>query len=115
MPNTNHNEADPKELNKAIRSGKLTPAHDGRYWSNDEKYQLRQLFQEGEDISEISRALQRSERAIVQQLSSLKLFESPNKRNKNRAAKCLCDKCDFSYHCRDYKSNCKHNRKNQPV
>lgn len=113
MSNTNHNEPDSKELNKAIRSGKLTPAHDGLYWSDDEKYQLRQLFHEGEDISEISRILQRTERAVVQQLSSLKLFESPNKRSKNKTAKCLCDRCDLGYSCPDYKSNCKHSRKNQ--
>lgn len=99
-----HNEPDPKELNKAIRLGKIIPTHDGKYWSDEERYQLQNFFLEGEDISEISRILQRSERAIVQQLSSLKLFEPPSKRNTNRAAKCLCNKCDLNSLCHDCKN-----------
>lgn len=107
-----YNEMESKEFNKAMSQGKLTPAHDGIYWTDEERYQLKELFQQGEDISKISRILQRTEQAIMQQLSSLKLFETPSKRNKKKIAKCLCNKCVRECPCHDCKNMCEHCRKN---
>ena len=71
--------------------------HEGDYWNEDEKEKLRQLFEQGVGITEISIQLQRTEPAVCQQIEKLDLYgrrDSPMRRRKKKTPSCLCERCE---------------------
>lgn len=87
-----------REILKSLREGKIPSERSREYWSNEEKDELRRCFMDGDGISQIAIALQRSENAIVQQLISTGLLiptgTAGSRSGKDR--KCRCPRCKES-------------------
>lgn len=83
------------EYLKKIRDGEIELARDGEKWTTTEKKLLIDAFAEGKGISAIALDLERSERAVVQQLTLMNCyFESSKKRSGSPHAKvCKCYSC----------------------
>ena len=87
-----------KELLRSIRQGRIHPERSREPWSNEERDELIELHRDGIGISDIALRLQRSEQAVVQQLTALDVFTpvgSTRKRSTKRP-QCLCRKCKLS-------------------
>ena len=94
------NKSNRKELLRAIRGTEVMPARNGEYWRDDERNQLKKLYNEGVGISEIALMLQRSENSIIQQLTYLEVLRAPKPRKSYRKKpKCLCFKCELHAIC----------------
>lgn len=76
---------------------------DGDYWTDEEKEMLVKKFLEGEGITAMALAFQRTEPAIMQQIEKMDLYrrkESPVRRkNTPKAPACLCDNCQLDPAC----------------
>lgn len=67
---------------------------EGEYWSEEERFQLQQLFDCGTGITAIAIILQRTELAVIQQAMQMDLFTPHTKRKyRPRQPKCLCCNC----------------------
>ena len=89
------NDYDRQDLIKQ-RAGLEPPAHDGDYWSDEDRARLKRLFDMGFGISEIALELRRGEPAICQQIAHMDLFERKRRRHRVRPALpsgCLCKEC----------------------
>lgn len=84
-----------REVLIALREGKISSERSGGYWSDAEKDELRRYFMDGDGISQIAVALQRSENAIVQQLMSMGLLipTGTSGTRSGRERKCRCPQC----------------------
>ena len=84
-----------RDFLKALREGTIPSERSREYWTDEEKEELRQYFMDGEGISQIAIALQRSENAIVQQLIALKWFIPTGTAGSRsgRDRKCHCPLC----------------------
>lgn len=72
-----------KELIKNMRLNLAHLERDGDYWSNEDKDSLREMFFDGEDFSDICIKLQRTERAVSQQIAIMGLYGSKRIRKRN--------------------------------
>lgn len=89
------NDYDRQDLIKQ-RVGLEPPAHEGDYWSDEDRARLKCLFDMGFGISEIALELRRGEPAICQQIAHMDLFERKRRRHRVRPAfpsGCLCKEC----------------------
>ena len=82
----------------AMRNGELPLLRDGEYWTDDERNRVRIMFETGVSVNEIALELQRSERAIYQQISIMNLYViPPEKMRKQKTGPkepvCLCSVC----------------------
>lgn len=81
----------------AIRNMRKLPYAQDRdrdFWTEDERNQLREMFDTGEDLSEIALVLQRTEFAVCQQATSMGLCVRKRRtKNERSVFKCLCKKC----------------------
>lgn len=82
----------------AMRNGELPLLRDGEYWTDDERRRVQIMFEEGKPVNEIALELQRTERAVYQQISSMNLYViSPEKMRKHKSGPkepvCLCSAC----------------------
>ena len=82
----------------AMRNGELPLLRDGEYWTDDERRRVQIMFEEGKPVNEIALELQRTERAVYQQISSMNLYViSPEKMRKHKSGSkdpvCLCSVC----------------------
>ena len=66
------NDYDRQDLIKQ-RAGLEPPAHEGDYWSGEDRARLKRLFDMGFGISEIALELRRGEPAICQQIAHMDL------------------------------------------
>lgn len=91
---------DRKDFTDAVRNmrqgtGRLE--REGEYWTEEEKERLTRLFNESVGITEIAVLLQRTERAIGQQIEKQGLYNEEadvvRRRRSGRKARCLCDRC----------------------
>ena len=91
------NQEETKQAIRNMRNRTLQLDREGDYWSEDEKELLAKLFCEGVGISEMSLILQRTERAIAQQIEKMDLYgrqRYPQRRKTPRKdSGCLCDVC----------------------
>ena len=79
------NDYDRQDLIKQ-RTGSEPPAHEGDYWSDEDRARLKCLFDMGFGISEIALELRRGEPAICQQIAHMDLFERKRRRHRVRPA-----------------------------
>jgi hypothetical protein len=82
----------------AMRNGELPLLRDGEYWTDDERRRVQIMFEDGRPVNEIALELQRTERAVYQQISSMSLYvTAPEKMRKHRSGPkepvCLCSVC----------------------
>ncbi len=87
---------------KNMRNRTTRLEREGDYWTEDEKSQLKDLFEDGAGITEIAIHLQRTEPAVFQQAEKMDLYGRKRNPMRNRkpaaAAKshsCLCDVCEI--------------------
>lgn len=84
-------------INMRNRTVRLDRA--GDYWTEDEKSQLKLLFETGVGISDIAVQLQRTEPAIMQQVEKMDLYNrkaSPMRRKSApKEPVCLCNNCQL--------------------
>jgi len=65
-------------------------------WTDDEREQLRKMYNMGEGITQIALKLQRTETAIVMQLIGLNLVRRSSSRYRaKKHSRCLCGTCEF--------------------
>ena len=93
------NEMLKQEAIKNLRRRTNRLEREGEYWTDDEKKKLRDLFDEGIGLSDISLVLQRSERAVIQQVQKQDLYnskEQPQRAHRGfKPPVCLCDTCQL--------------------
>ena len=82
----------------AMRNGELPLLRDGEYWTDDERRRVQIMFEDGRPVNEIALELQRTERAVYQQISSMSLYvTAPEKMRKHKSGPkepvCLCSVC----------------------
>ena len=82
----------------AMRNGELQLLRDGECWTDDERECVRIMFVEGRPVNEIALELQRTEGAVYQQISNMKLYVvAPEKMRKHKLGPkepvCLCSVC----------------------
>lgn len=87
-----------RELLLALRRGDLPSERSKEYWSEEEREELRRRFYvEGMGISKCALHFQRSENAIVQQLTVMGLLIPPGfgkqRQKAARRTKCQCPRC----------------------
>ena len=83
-----------KEAIKNMRKTPYAQDRDRDIWTEDERNQLKKMFNAGEDLSEIALVLQRTELAICQQASVMGLYVRKRRPKAEQAGcKCLCEKC----------------------
>ncbi len=86
-----------QESVRSMRNQTLRADRAGDYWTDDEKNQLRILFDSGVGITEIALELGRTEPAVYQQIEKLDLYgrkQNPQRqRNGKKPPECLCDRC----------------------
>ena len=84
---------------KSMRQRTTRLDREGDYWTDEEKRQLRILFDQGIGISEMAVRLQRSEPAIYQQIEKMDLYgrkAKPKRKKKQNSPRCLCNRCKCS-------------------
>ena len=84
-----------EEYIAAVRRGEIKLERTGMYWTDDEREQLRILYEFGEDITDLMIRFQRYENAILQQLTALHLLgstQTPRERGP-RTPRCKCQSC----------------------
>lgn len=89
-----------REYIKKVRRGEINLLRDGEYWSPEEKQQLYDAFLDGAELTELAIEYQRSERALVQQLSLMRSFAESSKHRHGSEHKSFC-KC---YTCKLYQT-----------
>ena len=70
---------------------------EGDYWTEEEKFQLETLFEQGVGITQIALCLQRTEPAVFQQIEKMDLYERRRRPSRRRSVKqmiCLCNRCE---------------------
>lgn len=72
-----------------LRNRTIRLDREGDCWTDDEKEILRQKFYNGDGITEMALALQRTESAIMQQIESQDLY-GRKKRHLYRGSRCAC-------------------------
>lgn len=83
-----------KEAIKNMRKTPYAQDRDRDCWTDDERNQLKKMFNAGEDLSEIALVLQRTELAICQQASVMGLYVRKRRpKAEQTGCKCLCEKC----------------------
>lgn len=93
------------EMTRKMCSRTEKLGHDGDFWSETEKEQLKFLFSIGKGITEIALALERSEPAVMQQIEKMDLFgrRMYPMRQKKARCKCKCNICDLRDECPRWK------------
>lgn len=66
---------------------------EGDYWNESERCELRKKFDEGEGITAMALAFQRTESAIIQQIELMDLFGRKKKPATPKEPHCLCANC----------------------
>lgn len=102
---------DTERLHDAIgrmRNNAIPIERNGDYWSKEECEKVAELFYQNYGITEIALNMQRTERAIYQQIIKQELFEAKNRKCQERKVKCICSKCPVSNTCEHYnkEENC---------
>lgn len=104
------NENDFKEIVRNMRRRTTRLEREGDYWSEEEKERLILLFDSGAGITEIAVLLQRTERAVSQQIEKLGLYNdeecSVRRRKYEKAPECLCGRCRVDPTSCPYCNNC---------
>lgn len=104
------NENDFKEIVRNMRRRTTRLEREGDYWNDEEKERLVRLFDDSVGITEIAVLLQRTERAVSQQIEKLGLYndeEYPLRRRRlEKAPECLCGRCRVDPTSCPYCSNC---------
>ena len=82
----------------ALRRGEMVPESSGDYWSREAIEEMKQEFADGIGISVIALRLNRTERAVIQQLSKLGLLDAQSKHRERmsrvpKKMRCLCIEC----------------------
>lgn len=78
---------------KNMRNRTVRLDRHGDYWTAEEKETLIQKFNEGEGITAMALALQRTESAVIQQIEALDLFGRKKKIPSPKQPCCLCANC----------------------
>lgn len=91
---------------KNMRRRTVRLDREGDYWTPDEKYELRQKFEEGEGITAMALAFQRTESAIIQQIELMDLFERKKKNATPKEPHCLCTNCKVDPASCPFKDRC---------
>lgn len=85
------------EIVKNMRQRTTRLDREGDYWTEEEKAQLKSMFEEGIGITEIAMILQRTEPAVMQQIEKMDLYQReryPQRRKSvPKAPVCLCEVC----------------------
>ena len=79
-----------------LRKNTIRLEREGDYWTPDDNETLTEMFRDGNGISEIAIHLQRSERAVCQQIEKLDLYRRsvfPQRRKSIQRPECLCKSC----------------------
>jgi len=96
---------------KSMRKRTVRLDRQGDYWTDDEKQQLVNKFNEGDGITHIALQLQRTEPAIFQMIEKLDLYnrkECPARRKSTpKPPACLCENCQLDPELCPYKGKCK--------
>ena len=68
---------------------------EGEYWSDEERDQIRCLFESGTGLTTIAMILQRTEMAVIQQGMLMNLFSPPHirKQHVHKPPRCRCPNC----------------------
>lgn len=68
---------------------------EGEYWSDEEREQMRCLFESGTGLTTIAMILQRTEMAVIQQGMLMNLFSPPHIRKQyvHKPPRCRCPNC----------------------
>lgn len=83
-----------------LRNRTIRLDREGDCWTDDEKEILRQKFYNGDGITEMALALQRTESAIMQQIEAQDLYGRKKKASIPRQPMCLCSNCKLTpSHC----------------
>lgn len=103
------NENNFKEIVRNMRRRTTRLEREGDYWREEEKERLICLFNEGIGLTEIAILLQRTERAVSQQIEKLGLYndEVPVRRRKSeKTPACLCSRCQMNLASCPYHDHC---------
>lgn len=91
------NENPKEETVIAMRNREIRLNREGEYWTDEEKEQLRTMFEAGFGITKIAYVLCRTEPAVYQQIESMDLYNRKAKPQRRRSAAkprgCLCENC----------------------
>ena len=105
-----------REMIRRHRNGTIRFDREGEIWRDDEKRQVKIMFETGYGISEIAIALGRTEPAIMQQIEKMDLYQraqNPKRqRNSVKTPACLCNTCSLD---RDACPRCEACGSNQEV
>ena len=91
-----------RTMTQRLRQRAEKPLHEGSYWSDYDKDELRRMFDTGIGITEIALTLERSEQAVMQMIEKLDLFrrqQHPRRRKKERQCGCICRNCGAPIEC----------------
>lgn len=92
-----------RELIRRLRNGSIKLDHEGDIWHDDEKFNVKFMFEEGYGISQIAMEVQRTEHAVMQQIEKMDLYQRAlNPKRRKRSAKvpvCLCKVCTLDVGC----------------
>lgn len=88
-----------REMIRRHRNGIIRFDREGEIWRDDEKRQVKIMFEAGYGITEIAIALERTEPAIMQQIEKMDLYQrtqNPKRqRSSGKAPVCLCSVCSL--------------------
>lgn len=88
-----------KEMVGNMRRGICRLKREGEYWTEEEKERLTRLFNENVGITKIAVLLQRTERAVNQQIEKQGLYYGEScvvrRRRSEKRTKCLCERCQL--------------------
>ena len=88
-----------REAIKSMRNRTMRMEHEGDFWTEENKEELIEKYADGFDISEIALGMGRSERAVMQMMDKLGLFDSQVCTRRHRVSRknsgCLCDVCVY--------------------
>lgn len=104
------NENDFKEIVRNMRRRTARLEQEGDYWNEQEKERLVHLFDSSVGLTEIAVLLQRTERAVSQQVEKLGLYNDEactvRRRKFEKAPECLCSRCRVDAAACPYCNNC---------
>ena len=88
---------------KALRNG--TAGKNRVYWKPEEKELLAKMFNEQVGITEMAVYIERTEKAIINQLDKLNLYDRVRASNKPKEG-CLCSECSRYAECKEKEPLC---------
>ena len=95
IPASSNQALSEEEILNGYRNGTIIPENNGKYWTDEDRNKLASMFNSEVGITRMALDFKRKELAVMQQLVTMGLLNTPayHRGQKEKDCGCLCSKC----------------------